>query len=163
MRTEAAHRVTVPYHPARSAIGALDARICFSARSRRHKDVPRREICTTFFFFFRLQYYGCIYHLLYAICSRQNPTNARSPQRKTKPDDHINIPFTVWETSGRTCISCSNFHHTHTALSITLSAPYYKKYLAYKLQTQPTPTFPFYVEAVTLQSHVRVPFLNLYY
>ena len=29
MRTEAVHLVTVPYHFARSAVGALDARICF--------------------------------------------------------------------------------------------------------------------------------------
>ena len=33
------HLVTVPHHSARSAIGALDARICFFfSRSRQHKE-----------------------------------------------------------------------------------------------------------------------------
>ena len=50
IHTETAHFVTVPHRSARSAIGALDARICFfSSRSRRHKDAPQREVCTIFF------------------------------------------------------------------------------------------------------------------
>ena len=76
-----AHFVTVPHRSARSAIGALDARICFfSSRSRRHKDAPQREVCTIFFTL--LQYYGCsMYHLQYTTRSSQNPTTHQSSRR----------------------------------------------------------------------------------
>ena len=69
------------------------------------------------------------YHVQYY----QSYPDDRSPQKKNQNDNHNNIPFTVWETSGRKCISGSNFYHTHTALSIALSSPYYKKYIAHKV------------------------------
>ena len=136
----------------------------FFPRSRQHikEYTPKRNLYSGFCLF-RLQYYGCIYHLQYAICSRQNPTNDRTPERKAKNDDHNNIPFKAWETPGRMCISCSNFHHTHTALSIALSDPYYKKYLAYEVQTQTSHQRPFFTLNYGPIAYTYVFFCNLYY
>ena len=71
---------------------------------------------------------------------------------KIKTDDQNNLRFTVWETPSRTCISCSNFHHTHTALSIALSASHIKS------QLKTSPNVPFTLNLSPYSLHVRVPF-----
>ena len=165
MRTEAAHLVTVTYHSARSAIGALDARICFFSLEAASilRSTPRRKICTLVFVYFVCSITGVytIYSMQFALAKTLRMIELL--REKQKNDDHNNIPFKVWETPGRMCISCSNFHHTHTALSIALSDPYYKKYLAYEVQTQTSHQRPFFTLNYGPIAYTYVFFCNLYY